>query len=63
MIMADGWEFVLIWALAIAVVPIVIIWIVEHRAPKVTFDEPYGDATETDRVIHNAKRINNARAK
>lgn len=48
----------------VAVIGGILTLIVRAMYPnRVVIDEPYGDATETPRMIHNTRRVNHERVK
>lgn len=61
--MADGSEWIIAAVVMIVGAAIAIIYTIETWPQRIEPDQPYGDAMETDRMIHNAKRANHKRSK
>jgi hypothetical protein len=62
--MSEGSEIIIAAViLALAAIFALIFWVELRRPGKVVIDEPYGDASDTPRMIHNARRVNHERVK
>ena len=66
--MSEGSGPILAWAFIVAFGGVIVAALIERfvinrRPGKVVIDEPYGDATETPKMIHNARRVNHERVK
>jgi hypothetical protein len=62
--MSEGSETIIAAViLALAAIFALILWVELRRPGKVVIDEPYGDASDTPKMIHNARRVNHERVK
>tara|TARA_R110000868_G_C10786331_1_gene755915 strand:+ start:697 stop:885 length:189 start_codon:yes stop_codon:yes gene_type:complete len=56
--MSDGGVIIIIAAAVIVAALIAIIYVIDTWPRRIVPDEPYGDASDTPTVIHNARRVN-----
>ena len=61
--MSEGSAIILAVAMICAFGAVAIAWLIDRRSERIVPDEPYGDATETPRMIHNTRRVNHERTK